>query len=68
MEWVLKMAYRMGVKKRICKTAKQKTSLQTRKILIKHRLWLNLGIRVDEVRQGSGSSNDGNTGIFYLKF
>ena len=62
MEWVLKMSYRMGIKKRTCITPKDKKSVMDRKNKIKEQLWLKLGIKVDEVRQGAGTSNDGNTG------
>lgn len=60
MECVLHIAYNLDFKKSIAKGADKDTKEQ-KKRNVQDELRTNLGIIVDVVRQGHGSTNDGNT-------
>lgn len=61
MECILHIAYKITIQQWKCKGQEQKKICQERKQLIQTEIRKRLGLIVDAVRQGSGSTNDGNT-------
>ena len=64
MECLLHIAYRMDFKKTQAKTPLEKLRVRFRRGIIQEDLKLQLALRVDVPRQGSGTTNDGNTAFF----
>ena len=61
LEAVLHVAYRLDIKSWQARTANQKASVESRKNAIQAEFKERTGLLVDFVKQGSGSTNDGNT-------
>ena len=60
-ECLLHIAYRMDFKKWQARTQEEKDKMNARKKLIIERFRKEYGILVDQPKQGSGNTNDGNT-------
>lgn len=61
-ELLLKISYRMGIKKWQVRNESDKLEMIDKKEHIQRRLWEEMGLHVDKPKQnGSGNSNDGNT-------
>lgn len=67
MECVLHVSYRLGFKKWAAKSSNEKEVLKSTKFKIQSQLKEKLGILVDMPKQGSGTSNDGNTARRFFK-
>lgn len=61
MECVLHISYWLEIKKWQAKTPEEKESVQRRKTFIQDKFFQNVGIKVDQTKQGTGNTNDGNT-------
>lgn len=61
MECILHIAYRLPFKQWACRSNEHKQILEERKKHIQKEIRKHLGLIVDMVKQGSGSTNDGNT-------
>lgn len=62
LECILHISYKLGYKKPSVRgaTVEQKEEIEKRKKDVQENLWKNLGIKVDRVVQGKGTSNTGN--------
>lgn len=61
-EFVVHIAYRIGLKKWQIREASDKKAFQLRKQEVQKRFWEEMGLHVDKPKaNGSGTSNDGNT-------
>lgn len=67
MECVLHVSYRMAFMKWAAKTTEQKESMKLAKEDIQQKLRSELDLIVDVPKQGSGSSNDGNTARTFFR-
>ena len=62
LEYILHLAYRLDIKQwRVSKELKPQMEVKKREIQRSFKQYLN-GLKVDQVRQGSGTTNSGNTG------
>lgn len=60
-ECLLHISYNMEFKKWSARTSEEKLMKKNRKIIIQERFKKELGLNIDVVKQGFGTSNDGNT-------
>lgn len=60
-EMLIHISYRMEVKKWRISSAEDKSKVSSKKKLVHDRFKSEMGLRVDEPKQGAGNSNDGNT-------
>lgn len=68
MECLLHIAYRLDFKKWSARQENHKEMLQSRKKLIQDRFKDDLNLLIDIVKQGSGTTNDGNTARRFFEF
>jgi len=69
LEICLKISYKLQYQKTSLRgaTAQEKKEVEDRKTRVQKKLWEELGIKVDMVVQGTGTSNTGNTARRFLK-
>lgn len=60
-ECILHLSYRLSFKKWQARGAELQNELKKNKKLIQDRFKIEMGLKVDQPKQGSGTSNDGNT-------
>lgn len=68
MECLLRIAYRLDFKQWAARSNEHKEMLQTRKKNIQNRFKDELSLLIDIVKQGSGTTNDGNTARKFFEF
>lgn len=61
LEAVLHISYRLEVKKWACRTPESKAICAAKKAKIQEAFKTKMGLLVDQVKQGFGTTNDGNT-------
>ncbi|XP_026315853.1 uncharacterized protein LOC113227183 [Hyposmocoma kahamanoa] len=68
MECLLHIVYRLDFKQWAARSNEHKEMLQTRKKLIQNKFKDELNLLIDIVKQGSGTTNDGNTARKFFEF
>lgn len=68
MECLLHIAYRLDFKRWAARSDEHKEMLQTRKKIIQNKFKDELNLLIDIVKQGSGTTNDGNTARKFFEF
>lgn len=61
LECVLHISYNLPFKKWSARTPEEKIIKEDRKKYIQNQFWKKMGLKVDMVKQGHGTTNDGNT-------
>lgn len=66
-EFLLHLSYRLDIKKKIVRDAEDKQMLALKKAEIQNQFKNQLGLIVDQPKQGFGNTNDGNTARRFFK-
>lgn len=66
-EFLLHLSYKLEIKKWQARSTREKESVEKRKTAIQVAFKKQLGLNVDKPKQGSGTSNDGNTARLFFE-